>query len=415
MLVGLCLVLSLAGCSLFPTKPTTNSGTAASVVTILGGIQTSVTDLKTSQNALISSWDTLKTHDTEVDQFVADRLAEAMYVNLNNPQQNSVTSLVQNTLQPAATAIGIQPSATVKDAAIKDLQLALSGAQNDALTLKTKNDALLVQAGQLAQATSTLTQQVQAKEVALSTATQAVDAKTGQLAQASAQVTINANEANTARLQAAQEAAAKVRLATARWFMLAGGILFALGLVGLFIHIPDAWIASATGVCLLATGWGVSYVEDLLQQSWFRYLLDGLVVAGIGSLVWFVIRALEHRKGTITTSTGFQNLVGALQEAANKNPALASELQPFLQQWNVTATGAPDNAVIAAINQTATKLNVTNPGQTSTATGVTVPVVSARASTPVVAPVTTPVPTITPTTTAVPTVSPATTTSTTTH
>ncbi len=378
------LALSLTSCSLFPTKPAANSGTAASVVTILGGVQASVTNLETKQDALIASWNASKAHNDQVGQFVADRLAVAMYENLNNPQQNSVTSLVQSTLQPAATAIGIQPSATVKDEAIKDLQLALSNSQNDALTLRVKNDALADQAIQLAKATSTLAQQVQTNQADLKTANQAVDAKVGQLAQASAQVTISAKEADTARLQTAREAAAKARLATARWFMLAGGALFALGLVGLFIHIPDAWIASATGLGLLGMGWLVSYIEDLLQQAWFRYLLDGLVVAGIGAFVWFIVRALEHRKGTITTSTGFQNLVGALQEAANKNPALTAELQPFLQQWNVTPTGAPDNAVIAAISKTAVSLNLTNPGQTSAATGV-VAATPAVAATPTTA------------------------------
>ena len=215
---------------------------------------------------------------------------------------------------------------------------------------------------------------------ALSTAAQILDVKTNALSQANDQVQIQAKETAVAQAQAQKEAAEKLRLETARWFLFAGGILFALGIVGLVIHIPDSWLASVAGASLIVVGWGITYVEDLLQQAWFRYLLDGVVVFGILSGAWFVFRAFGHKKAATTTEAGFEALVGAVQSAAAKNPAIETQLQPILQEWLVTDKGVPDQNVINQINQMAVKLNLINPGQSS---------VAATASTIVASPVAT--------------------------
>ena len=366
----LSIILAFGGCALF-NHPTTNSGTATAVNSVVSDINTSIKSLKTQQDQLVTSVNALSTHFSDTNQFVSDRLAESLYANANNPQPNGTTLLIASNLTEAATAIGVAPSAAVKDREIEDLKLALSASAEDAKTLATRNQDLLTQASALQGQTVLLTGQVAAKEQALATATATVDSKTNALAQANDQVQIKAKEAETARLEAAKEAAQKARLATARWFMLAGGVLIALGVVGLFFHIPDSWIASMAGLSLLLTGWAISYVEDLLQQTWFRYLLDGLVVFGIGAGVWFVIRAFQHKTAATTTQSAFEGLVGAVQSAASKDPVLEAQLQPILQEWLVTDNGVPDTTVIAAINAMAAKLNLTNPGQPSAASGTT--------------------------------------------
>lgn len=395
----------LPGCSLIPfhLHSSTNSGTATAVAATLGDINTSVKALKNSQDQLVAAVAAKDDHQAATNQFVADRVDEARYANANNPQPNGATSLVEANLAPAATAIGAVPSPAVKDQEIGDLKLALSQSAADKATLATTNQALAAQAAALQGQTVALNQVVKDREAALTTSTQAIDTATNQLAQASAQAKINAAETAAANAEAAKEAAAKVRLATARWFMLAGGVLFALGIVGLFFHIPDTWIASVAGTALIALGWAITYIEDLLQQPWFRYVLDGTILSSLGTLLWFGYRALQHRTATTTTSAAFSALVGAVQQAADKNPTLEAQLQPVLQEWLVTDKGAPDATVIAAINKMAASLNVVNPGQptvasgTATAAAIAAPVVvqaPAPATIPAPAPVTGTVPTV---------------------
>ena len=375
-------VLTFGGCALL-NHPTANSGTATAVNSVVADINTSVKELKTQQDALVTSVNALSTHFSDTNQFVSDRLAESLYANTNNPQPNGTTLLIASNLTEAATAIGVPPSTAVKDREIEDLKLALSTSAADAKTLATRNQDLLNQATALQGQTTLLTSQVTAKETALIAATATVDSKTNALSQANDQVKIKAAEAETARAEAAKEAAQKARLATARWFMLAGGALIALGIVGLFFHIPDAWIASVAGAALLGTGWLISYVEDLLQQPWFRYGMDGLVVFGIGAGVWFAFRAFQHKTAINTTQSAFEGLVGAVQSAASKDTALEAQLQPVLQEWLVTDKGIPDTAVVTAINAMAAKLNLTNPGQPSAASGTTSAKTSAIPATPV--------------------------------
>lgn len=372
--------LAFSGCSLFPSKTGVNSGTVTAETAILKDIQASVTDLQAKDAARAVAQITLNTQRDQVGQFVVDRAAEALFVAQNGLDQTPITALITAQLNPAITALGYKPSPEVKDREIADLQLAQSKSASDIATLKVRNDALATQAGQLAAATITLTTQVAAKEADLKVAGTTMAAKVSDLAIATNQASISAAQAKVDHDQAQKDAAAKERLATARWFMLTGGALFALGIIGLFIHIPDAWAASAAGVALLGMGWAVSYVEDLLQQKWFVYTLDSLVVLGLGTGVWFVFRAIQHHAKITNTSTALDNLVGAIQQASTTNPGLAAELAPALQQWHVNAAGGADQGVIATINAAAVKVNAVNTGQPAVATGI----VQAPPATPVV-------------------------------
>lgn len=368
--------LLLSGCALIGHhSKAVNSGTATAVTAAYRDINLSVQALQADEASFKASLDALTAHWSTSQQFIADRLAEIAYLNLNNPLgQNGVTAQMGSQLSAAAIAVGLPPSADVKDREIEDLRLALSAADGDKATLTARNEGLTTQATLLAGQTQLLTTQLTDKEVTLLAATKDVGSKTDGLATAALQVKAAADQTAQANLDKAREAAAKERLATARWFMLAGGILMALGIVGLFIHIPDAWVASASGASLLAVGWAITYVEDLLQQGWFRYTLDGLILSGIAAGVWFVIRAIRHHEATVTTSTVASNLVGAIQDASKANPALGAALQPFLADWHVTGTGATDQAAVAAINAIAVKLNGINPGQVAAATGEAKPV-----------------------------------------
>ena len=374
------IAVCLTGCNILPIHPSVNSGTAQAVTALTAVVNTSNKAVQDQLTQLTNSLTALSTARLNTDQFISDRLAESLYFNLNNPQPNAVTLQITNNLTAAASALGVPPSAAVKDQEIADLKLALSSSASDAKVLAARNQDLANQAAALKGQTDLLTKQVTDKETALSTAAQILDVKTNALSQANDQVQIQAKETAVAQAQAQKEAAEKLRLETARWFLFAGGILFALGIVGLVIHIPDSWLASVAGASLIVVGWGITYVEDLLQQAWFRYLLDGVVVFGILSGAWFVFRALGHKKAVTTTEAGFEALVGAVQSAAAKNPAIETQLQPILQEWLVTDKGVPDQNVINQINQMAVKLNLINPGQSS---------VAATASTIVASPVAT--------------------------
>lgn len=368
-LIGAILITTaLLGCDHFGYR-SANSGTVSAVTAAIAPINTSNKVLQDSISKLTVSVDSLLKVHGAVEQFSADRIEVARYGNSHNPTPSPVTPLIEANLSAAATAIGLPPSPTAEEEKLTSLQLALSKSESDSAILTAHNQDLTNQANLLRGQTQLLTQQINEKEGALVAAAKEVDTKTSQLVQAGDQVKIEANQAQEARKQRDQEAAAKTRLETARWFMLAGGILIALGIVGLFIHIPDSWLASMAGASVLSVGWLLSYVEGLLKQQWFRYLMDGVVIIGIGAGIWFAIRAFSHKKAIISTNDGFQALVGAVEEAATKNPTMAAQLQPLLQQWLVTDRGVADQNVIDAINKMAAQLNLINPGQIAIASG----------------------------------------------
>lgn len=390
---ALVLVLAFAGCSLLPHSTPVNSGGALSIGAAYSQINTSVVALQASQASFKASLDALVAHWGTSSQFVADRLTEIAFLNDNNPGgQNAVTMLMDSQITAALTALGLPPSADVKDREIEDLKLALSTAASDKATLVTRNQDLTTQATLLAGQTKLLTQQVSDKEVTLLAATTTVATSTDALHTAATQATIDAAQTKAAQDAAAKAAAAKERLATARWFMVGGGILMALGVVGLFLGIREAWLASVAGGALFGLGWGITEIEDLLQQPWFKYTAGGLILFGLAAAIWFVVRALQHRTASQATSSGFQALVGAVEEAASKNPALSAQLQPILQEWLVTDKGVPDQAVITQINQMAASLNVVNPGQAAVASGTVAVVKPVQASPVPAAPVSTPAP-----------------------
>jgi hypothetical protein len=378
------VLIVLSGCQ--TENPTANSGTASAVDQVLQQIKTSVNSMQVAQTNLVAAQAAADSNHRVVGQFVADRMDEARYANTNNAQPNGATALVEDNLGPASTALGIQPSADVKLKEVVDLKLALSQAQSDKVTLQTEVTAETAQANQMSGQATLLAVQVKDKETALAAAAQASNAQVTQLANVSAQVKINAAEADAANQEKVKQAAANERLSVARWFMIFGGIFLAIGVGLSFIHVPDTLgIGASVGGTMLAVGWLVSYVEDLLQQTWFRYVIDGSILLGLGAIGWIGYRAWQHRQQTATTATVATNLVGAIQEAANDDKktgtTTAAALQPYLQSWHVTATGATDTAAVKSINQTATALNLTNPGEVSAATGT--PAVVATIPSPV--------------------------------
>ena len=369
---SLCISLLATGCFLLAACQTDNSpnaGTVSEVVSALGQVKSSVDGLKTAVAQDTTAHANQAKGDADTRQFLSDQIEKASFANSSAPV-SSYTMLVHGYLAPAAVVLP-PPSADAKTQEIIDLKLALSKAAADQATLKASLDAAAAKAENLKGQNIALAQQVAASDANVTTAVQRADATATQLSGASEQVKIAASQADQARKDRLAAEAAQERVKTARWFMLAGGILLAIGVGLTFIHVPDALaVGGSVGGALLAIGWLISYIETLLQQAWFRYVINGSIGVGALAIIWICYRAWQHRQTTAATSTGFSNLVGAIQEASNKNPALASDLAPFLQQWHITNSGAADSAVLNLINKTATSLNLINPGQTSAATGV---------------------------------------------
>lgn len=360
-------IASITGCAT-DNKP--NQGTAAAVQGILTDITKSVNDIKTAQTGLNTAQDNLKKQQDANGQFISDRIDESRYANKNNPQPNGATGLVESNL---ATTLPLlpAPSAVVKDKEIQDLKLALSTSATDKAQLQTQIESYKSQVSQLVGQTTLLTQQVATARTSELTATETATANVTLLSNETAKVKIEAASADVARKQQQEALAQKARVETARWFMLAGGVLIAIAIGLTFIHVPDALaVGLSVGGALLGIGWLITYIEDLLQQAWFRYVLDGAILSGLAALAWIGYRAYQHRQTVAATNTGFNNLVGAIQEASNKNPALAAEMQPILNEWHLdSTTGQTDPKVVTLINQTAAKLNLINPGQVSAASG----------------------------------------------
>lgn len=361
-------ILIFAGCA-GPAPTAVNSGTADAVTSILGQINTKLDSQDQALKNLHDAQDQKDSAQAKTTQFITDRMDESRYANANNPQQNGATTLVETNLGAAATAIGVQPSPEAKAQEVLDLRDALSQVAADKQALAARNVDLQSQAQALKGQVDLMTLQVKDKEVALAQATVATHDSVKDLADEKARVVIDAKETSDANAAAAKSAAQKSRLEVARWFMLAGGAIVALGIVLLLFHVPDAWIGPAAGAGLLGIGWAVSYVEDMLQQEWFRITLDAVVVGSLLAAIWLVFRAVQHHLSTTAQTTGFSNLVGAIQELSSKDPTAATALQPILQEWHVTGTGATDTAVVSAINQAAVKLNVINPNQVAAAAG----------------------------------------------
>lgn len=367
---ALSLVVLLSGGCLLHPQPGVNSGVATSEMIILKGIQTSVTDLQAKEAARETAQTTLNTNAATIGQFVVDRATEAAFVAQNGLEQTPITALIVAQLNPAIIALGYKPSAEVKDREIADLQLAQSKSASDIATLKARNDALNTQAGQLAAATVTLTTQVATKEADLKVASTNMASKVSDLAIQTNAAKISADQAKSEHDQAQKDLAAKTRLETARWYMVIGGGLFALGVVGLFFHIPYASVSVCVGLILSGAGWLMTYVEDLLQKPWFQYTLDGLIGVGFLSFCLFVYHAVKHHATTTNTATALDNVVGAIQQASSTNPGLAQQLAPALQQWHINAAGGADAGVVSVINAAAVRVNAVNPGQSAVATGV---------------------------------------------
>jgi len=362
-LAGLSL---LSGCDNISHEP--NSGTAKEVTSILGEVQQKVDAMKTAQDAMIDTQKQQVTNDQKTMQLVSDSVYGAQYTNQQNPQQNEHTALVDKNLSSAAKSLP-PASAEGQRQAIENLQLALSKSESDRAILEARFNQLNTEAEQLRGQAAALKEQVDQRQSKLDDASHQLDDKVGKLKDADATIRIKAAESEEARRQAQQEAAQHTRLRAATVFMVLGGLFIAGAVIATFLHVPGVlWPGIAAGAGMFGLGWAITYVEDLLQNPWFRYGLGGVALGSLGIGGWILYRAYATRRKSALDAKISTNMIGAVQDVRNDDTKTGTKvfaaIKPYLEEWHVDANGNPDHNLMDEIEKRLVAMNLKNPSFT---------------------------------------------------
>lgn len=361
-LVPLVALVLLTGCP--PTPP--NSGTAEAVGQILKEVQASVQQMKDTSKAFYDAIDRQNQASTKSLQFIADRIEAARYYNVHNPQQNDYTLLIVPELAAAAGAGLPPPSGDVQQKAIDKLQLQNSQLEADKARVTAENAQLQLEAANLkGQVVATSQEADKARQTALqATATGTVTV--GKLADADAKIRIQAAETERQNKMARDEAAAAARVKVATLFMIIGGVVLVAAVVATVMHVPGVlWPGLAGGGAAFLFGWLITYVEQLMQQSWFQPVAISLIVLCAGALAWTGVHTYRARQKATLAEKGFTAVIGGLQDAKNDDSRLGTAkfaaVKPHIQEWMVDDKGQPDLKLQAEVDKRLVAMNLKNP------------------------------------------------------
>jgi hypothetical protein len=356
------LLLLLTGCPSGPAPVGKNTvDEIHRITTELGG---KVDAVAANQNALIERQKELEIKTTQKVQIAANEVDSAFYVNARN-LDNPYTRLTSEKLKTAASLLG-QP--TPDNAATNETQLALalSSSQQDQAKLRLLLEEERKNAKAAADARDLALQSVGAASAQASVATDDLRKTETLLNEAERKAKLAKAAADDAKAARDAELAAKTRLHIAYAFMGLGGLLIVAAVVATILHVPGVLAAGlAGGAALLAIGWLITVLEDLLHQLWFQISLGAVLLASLGVAVHLALRTWKtRRKATMDAAIG-QGAIGAIQEAKNDDAKLGGQvyasLAPYLKEWFVDDQGKPDTAIEKEIDQRLQALNLRNP------------------------------------------------------
>jgi hypothetical protein len=359
----LCAALLLtAGCQ---TKTPPNSGTASEVTTILKDVQGSVQDLKAKQDELLKAEADRKAAQAGRDQFISNHVNAAATVNSQNPQENEHTYIVGKELEPT---LGLLPTPTAESQrqTMDNLKLALEKTEAARRELELNYELERRKAAELKTEVDKTSAAVAVKEAALKETTVKLDSTVSVLANKEAEVRIAAAEAERQAALARKEAASKTRMKVAYGFMGLGGLIAVAAVVATILRVPGVLHAGlAGGGSLLLVGWIITYVEDLLQHTWFQVTVGVILLIVLVITAWISLRAIKTRKKAILDEKISTGATAAIQELKNDdaklNTAHYEPLKAKLSEWFVDDDGKPDVEIAKEIDQRLVQMNLVNP------------------------------------------------------
>lgn len=317
-----------------------------------------------NQHALIARQKELESKTAERTRLAADQVDGAALVNAGN-LDNPHTRLTGEKLKTAARLLG-PPSADNASRVDEELAFALSGSAQDQEKLRLRLEAERREAEAIADARNAALRSATNAAEQLNAATVNLQDTSKRLSSAETQARLEAARAKDARDAKNAERAAKTRQNIAYGFMGFGGLLIVATIVATFLHVPGVLLGGlAGGGALLAIGWMITVLEDLLQKTWFQIALGAAVLGSLGLAVYLGFQALKtRRKATMDAAIG-QGAIGAIQEAKNDDAKLGgavyASLQPYLKEWFVDDDGKPDVALEKEIDRRLQALNLKNP------------------------------------------------------
>lgn len=338
--------------------------TVAEIHTITTELGGKVDAVAANQNALIARQKELEARTTEQMQLAADQVDGAFLVNARN-LDNPHTRLTGEKLKTAADLLG-PPTPDNASRVEEELAFALSASQQDQDKLRRLLDAERKEAKVIADArdAARLSSGKAAEQLNAVTATLQDTSK--KLAAAEAQARLEAARAKDAEAARNAERAARTRQNIAYGFMGFGGVLIVAAIVATVLHVPGVLLGGlAGGGALLALGWMITVLEDLLQKTWFQIAIGVVVLGALGLVVYLGLQALKtRRKASMDAAIG-QGAIGAIQEAKNDDAKLGGDvyaaLKPYLKEWFVDDDGKPDIAIEKEIDRRLQALNLKNP------------------------------------------------------
>ncbi|MBK8476093.1 MAG: hypothetical protein IPL39_07195 [Opitutaceae bacterium] len=352
----------LPGCSGGPRAVGPN--TVAEIHTITTELGGKVDAVAANQNALIARQKELEARTTAQMQLAADQVDGASYVNARN-LDNPHTRLTGEKLKTAADLLG-PPTPDNARRVEEELAFALSASQQDQDKLRRLLEAERKEAKVIADARDAARLNSGKAAEQLSAVTATLQDTSKKLAAAEAQARLEAARAKDAQEARDAERAARTRQNIAYGFMGFGGLLIVAAIVATFLRVPGVLIGGlAGGGALLALGWMITVLEDLLQNTWFKVALGVVVLGALGVVVYLGLQALKtRRKASMDAAIG-QGAIGAIQEAKNDDAKLGgavyASLKPYLKEWFVDDDGKPDIAIEKEIDRRLQALNLKNP------------------------------------------------------
>ena len=268
-------------------------------------------------------------------------------------------------LKTAASLPG-QPTPESQARVIEELRLALGNSQQDQTRLAAMLEEERKKADEAAAARDAALKEVGVATGQVQTATTALQTTATKLTSAEERARLDAAAAKDAQEAKAKAQAANTRLHIAYGFMGLGGLLIVAAIVATFLHVPGVLAGGlAGGGALLALGWLITVLEDLLHKLWFQIALGVVLLAALGIVGLLIYRAWKTRqKATMDAAIG-QGTIGAIQEAKNDDAKLGSDvyasLRPYLKEWFVDDDGKPDTVIEKEIDQRLQALNLKNP------------------------------------------------------
>ncbi len=354
--------LLLPGCSGGPRA--VGSNTVAEIRTITTELGGKVDAVAANQHTLIARQAELETRTTEQMQFAADQVDGAILVNarnLDSPQ----TRLAGEKLKTAADVLG-PPTPDNARRVEEELTFALSASQQDQEKLRLLLAAERKDAKVIADARDAAWQSAGKAAEQLKVATATLQDTSKRLAAAEAQARLEAARAKDAQEARNAERAARTRQNIAYGFMGFGGLLIVAAIVATYLRVPGVLLGGlAGGGALLALGWMITVLEDLLQKSWFQIALGAVVLGALALAAYLGFQALKTRRKAAMDAAIGQGAIGAIQEAKNDDAKLGGEvyasLKPYLKEWFVDDEGKPDIAIEKEIDRRLQALNLKNP------------------------------------------------------